>query len=85
LGTPKSISSCAPMIERVRPAQLTTNRGRRIRHDVPDAQRQLAVRTADAARDVHLVEFGECAAIDDHDIFPASRMAWSACAVTRGV
>ncbi len=46
------------------------DRGRRVGHDVPDAQRELAVRTADPARDVHLVEFGERAAVDDHEIFP---------------
>ena len=40
-----------------------------IRRDVADAQHQLPVRAADAARDVHFVIFGEGAPVDDHEVF----------------
>ena len=42
--------------------------GLRVGNEVADAQRQLAVRAADAAGDVHLAVFGERAAVDDDEI-----------------
>ena len=42
-----------------------------IGRDRADADRQFAVRAADAARNVHLLVFGERAAVDDHHIIAA--------------
>ena len=69
---------------RVRPAQLTTILvfGSGTMSRMRSASSPFA---ADAAGDIHLAVFGERAAVDDDEILAASRMAWMACAVTRGV
>src|ERR1700704_5552441 len=57
--------------DRARAARAVDHdRGRRVGDDVPDAERELAVRTADPARDAHLVVFGERTAVDDHETLP---------------
>src|SRR5881394_1054428 len=53
LATPALISDWVPMIERVRPAQLTMDGGVRIRRGAAGAQHQFGAGHADRARDVH--------------------------------
>ena len=68
LGTPALISDCAPMIERVRPAQLTTTRVSGSGARVADPVDQLRPGRVDAAGDAHRPVFREGPAVEDHEV-----------------
>src|SRR5262245_5141428 len=67
LGRPALISDCAPMMLRVRPAQLTTTvvAGNR---EVARPQHKLGARHVDASRDRHTRVFVERTAVEHHDV-----------------
>jgi hypothetical protein len=67
LGTPALISDCVPMIERVRPAQLTTMVVSGSGAAWP-ARSQLRAGHADRARNVHGRIFVEAADVEDRDV-----------------
>ena len=78
-GMPALISDCAPMMLRVRPAQLTTTS---VSGDVPQvvhAIDQLGAGAVDAAGDAHLAVLGQRPAVEDRpcrrrvDFRPSSR------------
>ena len=67
-GTPALISDCAPMMLRVRPAQLTTTERAGRRREVADAQHQLRARHVDPSRDRDALVFVERAAVEHHHV-----------------
>ena len=74
-GTPALISDCAPMMLRVRPAQLTTTRVSRRGREVVHAQHQLRARHVDRGRDRDALVFVERPAVEHHHVGAGANQA----------